>query len=168
MRAIRISFLFFVALFTATVTLPAEAQQPVERLALGDALPRSTPYKALSGSTLRFSDFKSKKVVLAFLVPSSGDCQALAPKLEKLSQKYRAQGVAMVGVLARGRGARQFQRTYGLKFPIVIDAGLGASIVSDGYPFLAFADAGGRLRFTTRGLSLADMIPSLERAIAQP
>lgn len=80
----------------------------------------SPEQKALTLSTLR-----GKPVVLDFWATWCGPCQASAPIVNAVSQRYRDKGLVVVGVNVDDETfpVERFVRKKGLTFPIVWDEG---------------------------------------------
>ncbi len=78
----------------------------------------------LSGHSVRLSSFAGKVVVLNFWATWCGPCRSEMPSLETLYNKYKAQGLVVVGVnLEESSGAvRQFVKHDGITFPILLDS----------------------------------------------
>jgi cytochrome c biogenesis protein CcmG, thiol:disulfide interchange protein DsbE len=74
-------------------------------------------------STVKLSDLRGKAVVLDFWASWCGPCQAEAPIVNNLSQRWRDRGVVVIGVNTSDAAgnARAWTRTMGLTFPIVHD-----------------------------------------------
>jgi peroxiredoxin len=75
----------------------------------------------LSGTTVSLADYLGKKVLLVFIDPHCGPCDALAPQLVHLHEKHLNDGMAVVLV---GRGDLEENRSkakqFGIEFPYVL------------------------------------------------
>ena len=60
----------------------------------------------LSGKRVRLSDFKGKVVILDFWATWCGPCRVEIPHFVRLQSKYRAQGLAIVGLSLDDDGAK--------------------------------------------------------------
>jgi thiol-disulfide isomerase/thioredoxin len=64
--------------------------------AMNDAF--DVPLAKLDGTSLKISDFKGKVVVLDFWATNCGPCVKLVPQLAKLYDRYRGQGLEIIGL----------------------------------------------------------------------
>jgi cytochrome c biogenesis protein CcmG/thiol:disulfide interchange protein DsbE len=99
--------------------------------------------------TLSIGDLRGKPVVVNFWASWCIPCKGEAPALQKTYEKYRSQGLVVLGVDAQDfRGdAKRFARRYGITYPIVYDGSgstLGVWGVT-GFPETFFVDRSGRL-----------------------
>lgn len=106
--------------------------------------------KRLNGDgTLRLSSLRGRVVVLNFWASWCIPCKSEAPLLEAAWQRYRRQGLVVLGVDAQDfkSDARHFIRRYGLTYPSVAD-GSGSTLDRygvSGFPETWFIDRRGRL-----------------------
>ena len=83
--------------------------------------------KTLDGTPARLEDFRGKVVLLTWFASWCGPCNAEAPPMEKnVWQKYRAQGLVVVGINAGEREdprkmAQSFVSMHGVTYPVVLD-----------------------------------------------
>lgn len=79
------------------------------------------------GAARSLADFDQKVVVIAFLGTECPLAKQYGPRLEALSQKYQAKGVAFVGVNSNAQDSiaeiGAFVRDAGIKFPVLKDPG---------------------------------------------
>ncbi|MDP9069560.1 MAG: TlpA family protein disulfide reductase [Actinomycetota bacterium] len=77
----------------------------------------------LDGGTLSNDDLQGQPVVLNFWASWCAPCREEAPLLEELWREYREQGVRFVGVNVQDNelGARDFQKEFGVTYPIALD-----------------------------------------------
>ncbi len=74
-------------------------------------------------TTLELSSLRGRPVVLDFWATWCGPCQAEAPIVNAIAQRYKDKGLAVVGVNTSDEAglAERFVRKKGLGFPIVYD-----------------------------------------------
>jgi peroxiredoxin len=77
----------------------------------------------LTGSTLRFSGYRGKVVVLNFWGSWCPPCRAEAATLAVVAEQYQAAGVSFLGVDVRDNpaSAEAFMRSHGITYPSVSD-----------------------------------------------
>jgi len=88
--------------------------------------------KDINGKTVRLSDFKGKVIVLNFWATWCPPCKTEMPWLVDLENKYRAQGIEIVGVAldeAPPKEIASFAREMQLNYPVLI----GDDNTSDAY-----------------------------------
>jgi thiol-disulfide isomerase/thioredoxin len=75
--------------------------------------------------TLELSDLRGRPVVLDFWATWCGPCQAEAPIVNTIAQRYKDRGLAVIGVNTSDEDglAAQYVKRRGLGFPIVYDHG---------------------------------------------
>lgn len=105
-------------------------------------------FRRLDGRKVRLSQYPHKAVLVNFFASWSAPCDAEAPRLERLSQTYRSQGLLVIGVdvnEAQAR-ARAYQQKHHLTFPVW----LVEYTVEGGFhiPFDLVIDAQGVVRFS--------------------
>lgn len=116
----------------------------------------------LNGETVRLEDHKGSIVLVNFWATWCEPCKEELPKLEALYQKYKDQGVVILGVnldIKRDqRRARALVERIGLSFPIVLDP---KQTVPPRYqpakmPSSYLIDAQGNIRFKHEGYQAGD------------
>ncbi len=114
-----------------------------------------------AGTKVSSSDVAGKVVVLNFWYASCPPCRAEAPTLEKLNKKYASQGVVFFGVNVQDSGptARSFEKSHGVTYPSILDAGDGGvrlafhgKISPTAVPTTLIIDAKGRVAARFSGL----------------
>ena len=99
--------------------------------------------------TLSFSDLKGKAVVVNFWASWCIPCKDEAPVLQATFERYRDQGLVVLGVDAQDfrKDARRFMDRFGLTYPVVYD-GKGSTLGKwgvTGFPETFFVDRSGKL-----------------------
>ena len=119
------------ALPGATPFLVGEAQTGLQP---GDLAPElewtnddGTPGQLLDldGNPVRLEDLRGKLVWLNFWATWCPPCQAETPVLREMDERYRDQGLAIVGVAVQETtvdDVREYADRYGLEYPIAFDA----------------------------------------------
>ena len=98
---------------------------------------------------LGVGDLKGKAVVVNFWASWCVPCRDEAPVLQKTYERYRDQGLVVLGVDVNDfrQDARRFMKRYGLSYPVVYD-GKGSTVGKwgvRGFPETFFVDRTGKL-----------------------
>jgi cytochrome c biogenesis protein CcmG/thiol:disulfide interchange protein DsbE len=98
---------------------------------------------------LGVGDLKGKAVVVNFWASWCVPCRDEAPVLQKTYERYRDQGLVVLGVDVNDfrQDARRFMKRYGLTYPVVYD-GKGSTVGNwgvRGFPETFFVDRTGKL-----------------------
>ena len=98
---------------------------------------------------LGVADLKGKAVVVNFWASWCVPCRDEAPVLQKTYERYRDQGLVVLGVDVNDfrQDARRFMKRYGLTYPVVYD-GKGSTVGKwgvRGFPETFFVDRTGKL-----------------------
>ena len=98
---------------------------------------------------LGVGDLKGKAVVVNFWASWCIPCRDEAPVLQKTYERYRDQGLVVLGVDVNDfrQDARRFMKRYGLTYPVVYD-GKGSTVGNwgvRGFPETFFVDRTGKL-----------------------
>jgi peroxiredoxin len=107
-----------------TVSLPADknttGQSP--KAQEGRAAPDFL-LETSTGGTLRLSDLQGKPVIVNFWATWCPPCRREMPELVKAYEKYKSQGLVIVGVNLQEPDdmVQKFADDFGVKFPLVID-----------------------------------------------
>jgi cytochrome c biogenesis protein CcmG/thiol:disulfide interchange protein DsbE len=99
--------------------------------------------------TLGVADLRGKAVVVNFWASWCVPCRDEAPVLQKTYERYRDQGLVVLGVDVNDfrQDARRFLKRYGLSYPVVYD-GKGSTVGKwgvRGFPETFFVDRTGKL-----------------------
>lgn len=78
--------------------------------------------KDLNGHDVKLADFKGKPLVVNFWATWCGPCKLETPELETLWQKYKGQGLTIVGVETESAPAeiRKFAAEYHVTYPLLV------------------------------------------------
>jgi cytochrome c biogenesis protein CcmG/thiol:disulfide interchange protein DsbE len=124
----------------------------------------------LDGQTLRLSEQRGRVVVINFWASWCGPCRDEAPDLQAVWERYRDQGVLVLGIAYTDTesGARAFMAQYGQDYPNGLDLG---TKISDQYniqgvpeTFIVRAD-GTISDFFIRPVRQAELSAAIERAL---
>jgi cytochrome c biogenesis protein CcmG/thiol:disulfide interchange protein DsbE len=139
------------------VLLGWKVTEQAEGRGLDDALergerpqPPALVFDSLDGDgEIRLSDYRGQAVVLNFWASWCEPCKDEAPLLEETWQRYRDEGLVVLGVDAQDfrTDARRFADRYGMTYPIAFD-GHGSSLGRfgvTGFPETWFLGRDGRL-----------------------
>ena len=112
--------------------------------------PPKLTFETLDGEdTISLADYRGKAVVLNFWASWCEPCKEEAPLLEETWQRYRDEGLVVIGIDAQDfrTDAKRFVDRYGLTYPIAFD-GRGSSLGrfgNTGFPETWFVGRDGRL-----------------------
>ena len=129
---------------TASVSGQRLSADPV-----GQSAPVFSGVRLSDGKTMSLADLRGKTVVVNFWASWCIPCKDEAPALQKSYEKYRSQGLVVLGVDAQDfRGdAKRFARRFGVTYPLVYD-GHGSTLGKwgvTGFPETFFVDRSGHL-----------------------
>ena len=125
----------------------------------------------IEGGTITLSELRGQVVLVDFWATWCGPCQQSMPAIQRLYDKYKAQGFTVLSVNTEGRGieakARGFAAHFGLTFPVVVgDSALMALYRVTTIPHLFLIDREGIVRGYENGLvDVQSFEASLERKI---
>lgn len=136
-----------------TVTGPAATTQPAETpvpvLKVGDAAPPFT-LGDIDNKPVSLSDFAGKKVIINMWILNCHGCEEELPYLQEFWDKWKGQGVALIGINNTNSIAlvRSYASSKKLQFPLLVDTGrrLNPSYAITGVPTTFFIDEKGIIR----------------------
>jgi len=104
----------------------------------------------LQGGEMSLSSLRGKAVLVNFWGSWCGPCRKEMPSLEALYQRYRDQGLVVLGVSVQEEGweqVREFLKVVPVSFPIVLDEGDKVSELYEllGVPETYFIDPDGNI-----------------------
>ena|SRR5579883_3272517 len=112
---------------------------------------------ATGKTTLTLSELQGKPVILDFWATWCGPCQAEAPIVNKVAQRYRDRGLVVVGVNTNDSPTRAhaWATSRGIGFPIVFDAGEATARAYgvDSLPTLVVVSRTGKILATRTGVT---------------
>ncbi|HYS06432.1 MAG TPA: TlpA disulfide reductase family protein [Candidatus Dormibacteraeota bacterium] len=125
---------------TVPVVAPAVREDPYAKISLQDP----------QGRIIRFSDFKGKVRLIDVWASWCGPCRMTIPDLNRLYDRYRGQGLVVVGVSVDSSPAEvvAFTRKTPLKYPVgMMNSEIGTLLGNpDALPTTFLVDRTGRLR----------------------
>jgi thiol-disulfide isomerase/thioredoxin len=158
-----------------------QMEQTIEALIEGKELPQPQPFsgidesealigkpapdfelKDLSGNIVKLSGLKEKVVLLNFWATWCGPCKNEIPYLEEIYNKYKAQGLVILGVNdeAEHNLVRNFAKE-NISYPILVDAqSVFETYKVRGIPNNFYIDKEGLIRFHSVGFG-----PGMEKEI---
>jgi DsbE subfamily thiol:disulfide oxidoreductase len=128
--------------------------------------------KSLDGRTVRLSDYRGKAVLLNFWATWCGPCKIEMPWFEELQNKYRSQGLEVIGIAMDDAGedtVAKFVKDMGVTYTIL----MGKEAVGVDYggvlglPTTFYIDRQGRVVDQVVGLvSHSDIEDNIKKALA--
>jgi peroxiredoxin len=122
--------------------------------------------KSLDGSNLRLNEYRGQVVLINFWASWCGPCRQEFPLLDRMHQRYRDAGFAVLGVNVEEdpRQAREFLEKVRVEFPILFDE---QQSVSETYRVMAMPssvvlDRDGIVRYVHLGYKPGDEVKYLE------
>jgi peroxiredoxin len=129
---------------------------------------------SLDGKTLRLSDYRGKAIVLNFWATWCEPCKVEMPWFIELQNKYRQQGLQVLGVAMDDSGPKEigeFAQKMGVNYPVMI----GKEAVGDQYggiPYLPstfYISRDGKVIDRVSGLvSKSEIEADIQKALASP
>ena len=119
-----------VALLGWRVAQQEEGRGLDDALAAGKrpAAPEFTLDRLDGEGTISLADYRGKAVVVNFWASWCGPCKTEAPLLQDAWERYREQGLVVLGVDAQDlrSDGRRFVERYGITYPVAHDGGVDA------------------------------------------
>jgi thiol-disulfide isomerase/thioredoxin len=116
------------------------------------------------------AQLRGRVVVVDFWASWCGPCRAMMPVLNRLSQRYAAQGLTVIGLTDEAPSiARQVGSSMGIRYTLATsDVAMGSYRV-DSLPTMVMIDRSGRVREVTVGMeSPRELESAITRLLAEP
>ena len=112
---------------------PACALDRASREATAEPAKLDFTLKDVNGKDVRLADFKGKPLVINFWATWCGPCKLEVPFFVDLAQKYKAQGLTIVGISTDDtpEDIRAFATEYKINYPLLV--GNGREDVQDAF-----------------------------------
>jgi cytochrome c biogenesis protein CcmG, thiol:disulfide interchange protein DsbE len=150
---------------TSTITLtitftPTQTMTPAPICIYPYCAAPNFSLRTIDGNTISLQDLRGKFVVLNFWATWCGPCKAETPLLQKLFEKYKDDGVIVIGINRNESSVelRAFIEKYNMTYPILLDPGEKVSVdlyETDSIPRTFFIDENGIIRDSTLGMLVA-------------
>lgn len=111
------------ALRVALFIMPLLTVLPMRAALAGDGAAPTFSVRALDGRQMRLTDFRGKPVVLDFWATWCAPCRASMPHLSRLQDRYRGQGLVVIGLSIdddRPHEVRRVADQMGVKFRLAM------------------------------------------------
>lgn len=133
------------------------ADNEVEPLSKGKKAPKWT-LPTLKGDTISLSDFRGKVVLVDFFYRKCAPCNAAMPVLQRLHEKYKDQGLVVIGIDPIDDPVKDdmadFLAKRGIDYTVVFSSrNLPQEYHVTGYPTLFFINAKGKIEKVHEGFS---------------
>lgn len=161
-------------LFACTPKSVPDGEAAAVAEAKGPAQASDFTLRSLEGRNVRLSDHLGKDVVmLSFWATWCSPCLGEMPELEKLHQKYKDQGLVILGISMDGpesiANVEPTVRRYGVTYPILLDEDTRVASVYDptkDAPYAVLIDRSGRIVDTRLGYSPGDEVKLEEKLVS--
>jgi peroxiredoxin len=126
-----------------------------------------------AGAAVSLAQYRGQVVLLDFWQTWCVPCVEAIPHLKSLQEKYRSQGLVVLGVTDRldadGLATlRKFASEYRINYPLLVDVKgtTTAQFLVSGYPHTYLIDRGGRITFDRHGaITEAELEPEIQKAL---
>jgi thiol-disulfide isomerase/thioredoxin len=136
-------------------------------LAVGSPAPVLAAQLVMGPGPADLGQLRGRVVVLDFWASWCGPCRAVMPALNRLHQRYAAQGLAVVGVTDEGASvARRVGAQMALSYTLATDATAATRYGVNSLPTLVVVDRRGVVRHVTIGADSNEM-RDLDRLVRQ-
>jgi len=142
---------------------------PVRALSVGSAMPE-IGLRDRAGQPVNAASLLHKVVIVDFWATWCEPCRQELPQLQKLHQKYAAQGLAIVGVSVDEKvdGLDEFLGKFGISFAVVHDPEhkVTSRFAPPRMPSSYVIDRSGIVRYVHAGFRISD-VPELEKQVRE-
>lgn len=160
--------LYGMAMAASLLLVGACAEPPSSPLD-GKPAPQVAVQPLQPGGDIRLSDYKGKVVLLDFWATWCGPCRGIMPQLGEFQEKYRDQGLVILGITDENRTTvQQFFAAVGpSKYTIAIDPTqrAGAAYGVSAMPTTVLIGRDGKVRHVETGVDTSVGIAPLEERI---
>jgi peroxiredoxin len=116
--------------------------------------------KSLEGTNLRLDEYKGQVVLINFWASWCGPCRQELPLLDRINERYRDAGFAVLGVNVEGTmgPASEMAKKTGVTFPVLVDENQRVSEMYDleAMPTSVVVDRDGVVKYVHRGYKPGD------------
>jgi thiol-disulfide isomerase/thioredoxin len=125
----RVTLAFVIAASLLAVALVVRGGAPAERANLDFTL------QDMNGAPVDLAQFQGRAIIVNLWATWCGPCRVETPQLESLSQKYQAQGLAIIGVSVDDQPEmiRAFAAEFKVTYPMLVGLGQNGFLTSMGY-----------------------------------
>jgi peroxiredoxin len=120
----RFFLLFVVAVCVIILLVALRKSRPViaPQLKVGTELAPDFTLRAIDGSSLRLSDYRSKVILLDFWATWCAPCQEEIPRFVEWQNEYRDRGLQVIGVSMDDspEPVQKFSREFRMNYPVAI------------------------------------------------
>ena len=100
----------------------------------------------MDGNKVSFEDYSSAKVIMFNMwEPWCGPCRSELPDLQKLYQKYKSEGLMIVGVYSDTDGLKDIVKESKVKYPMILSCEAFDQFQTGYVPTTVFIDGSGKI-----------------------